>query len=299
MRATKKSAALVVIAAVLLAAGIAGALDGDPPAASGWWTDQPGATAQPDGGFQVGGIGGQPVSVAAVRFSTPSGVVSATLSLQESGGFVTPATSLQVCPTTDPWEPANPGPMADAPAPDCSEPVVLTRDADKLEWTAEVAGLLPSLGGEPALMIVPATEGASGSPLDPGSSVTFSGAALKVVAAPGTTASPTTSLSFTSPSGGGGSSSPSFGGSPSSGSVSGIGPVTPTSVAAAPPTTVASPNEEAFAPPALSAGATPGGGDSNQPWERLLFLVPLSAAIGVGSVYSKRLLQQRGVLEEA
>jgi hypothetical protein len=290
----------VLFVGVLLVGTIAGALDGDPPAATGWWTDQPGAAAQPDGGFQVGGVGGQPVSVAAVRFSTPSGVTTATISLQESGGFVTPASSLQVCPTADPWEPANPGATADAPTPDCTNPIVLTRDAENLVWTAEVGQLLPSLGGEPSLMIVPGVEAGGGSPLDPGFSVTFSGAALAVTAAPGTTS--TTFSSFSPPSGGGGSggsSSPSFGGS-SSGSVNGIGPVTPTTAAPAPPTTVAATGGEAFAPPEFAAGATPGdGGGKKQPWQRLLLLVPLSAAIGVGTVYGKRILQQRGVLEEA
>lgn len=288
-----------LVSLVLLVAGVAGALDGDPPTTSGWWTDQPGAAAQPDGGFEVGGVGGQSVSVAAVRFSTPSGVTTATLSLQESGGFVTPASSLQVCPTVDPWEPANPGAMADAPAPDCTNPVPLTRDAAALVWTADVGTLLPSLGGEPSLMIVPGASGGGGSPLDPGFSVTFSGAALAVTAAPGTTT--TAFSSFTPPnSGGGGSSSPSNGFGSSSGSVSGIGPFTPTTAAPAPPTTAApTGNQEAFTPPALAAGATPGGGGKHQPWERLLFLLPLSAAIGVGTVYGKRLLQQRGVLEEA
>ena len=40
-------------------------------------------------------------------------------------------------------------------------------------------------------------------------------------------------------------------------------------------------------------------GGADQPWERLLILVPLSALIGAGTVYGKRVLQQRGVLEEA
>lgn len=289
-----------LFALVLLVTDVAGALDGDPPAKTGWWTSEPGAAAQPDGGFQVGALGGQAVSVAAVQFSAPSGVTSAKLTLQEaSGGFVTPASSLQVCVTTASWEPANPGAMADAPAADCSQKVDLTRDADKLMWTGEVAGLMPTAGGEPSLMIVPGETAASGSPVDPGFRVTFSGAALTVVSSPGTTTSPTTAEPYSGSTdfGGGGSSNPSFGGS-TGGSISDLGPVTPTTVATTPTTATTIAQVDPFQPPQLAAGATPGGGGgADQPWARLLFLVPLAAAAGVGSVYLRRLLAERGVVE--
>lgn len=293
-------AAVVVVLAAVTINGIAGAQD--PPAAVGWWSTDPSAQAQPDGGFQVSAALGEPVSIAAMRFSTPSGVTSAMLTLTEGGGFVTPATALQVCTTTSPWEPANPGAMEDAPEPECSAPVALERDAEAATWTANVGPLLPSLGGEPTLMIVPAETAGGGSPVDPGFRATFSGGTLAVVAAPGTT---TTSLSST-PGGagsGGFQSGPSAPPSSGSGSFSAPGP-------AAPPTTVADTTTatvparepssgEAFQPPDLAAGATPGGGGADQPWERLLFLVPIAAAIGVGSVYARRYLAQRGVVEAA
>jgi hypothetical protein len=290
-----------LIAVVLLASGVAAALDGDPPSNTGWWSSEPGASAQPDGGFQVGAVGGTATSVAAIRFATPSGVSSAQLSLQEaSGGFVTPATSLQVCVTTAAWEPANPGAMADAPAADCAQKAPLTRDATSLVWSADVTALLPSLGGEPSLMIVPGEAPGGGSPLDPGFRVAFSAATLAVTAADSSAvATPTTAFSS-----GGGTDFSSPGGSTSydpgtaGGAISGIGAVTPPT--AAPATTSSTiAQSEAFSPPQLAAGASPGGGGggSSKPWVRLLFLVPLSAAIGVGNVYLKRLLTERGVVE--
>ena len=292
--------ALVPVLLVVALGGIASALDGDPPANVGWWSQDPTASAQPDGGFQVSGIAGEAVSVAAVRFSTPSGVVTANLTLQEAdGGFVTPATALQVCKTTEPWEPANPGAYDDAPTPDCSAPVSLERDADALVWSAPVGALLPSLGGETSLMIVPAETAGGGSPLDPGFQVTFSEAALAVVSAPGTTAGPSTTFSSGSLGGSGGGG---FSGGTSGGSS--FTPPPPSPVTTQAPTTPDTQPEsaasgEAFTPPALAGGATPGGGGSDQPWERLLILVPLSALIGAGTVYGKRVLQQRGVLEQA
>jgi hypothetical protein len=290
----RRTTAALLILVVLLCTGIAGALDGDPPSSTGWWSQNPGASAQEGSGFEVAALAGQPVSVAAVRFSVPSGVTRATLTLQETGGFVTPASSLQVCKTTEPWEPTNPGAYDDAPTPDCTAPVPLARDTESLVWTAEVIGLLPSLGGEASLMIVPSETAGGGSPLDPGYQVTFSEAALAITAAPGTTVAPSTT--FRAP------SSPAFsGGSTGGGSsftppgpVATTVPITPDTV----PVDEQPQSGEAFQPPTLAGGAAPGGG-ADQPWAKLFFLVPLSAIIGAATVYAKRILQQRGVLEEA
>jgi hypothetical protein len=295
MRRRLVAAALVVLP--LASAGIAAALDGDPPSNVGWWSSEPGASAQPEGGFMVSAIGGSATSVAAVRFSTPSGVVSANLSLQEaSGGFVTPATALEVCVTTDPWQPANPGAMADAPKPDCTNKIDLTRDQASLVWSADVSSLMPTLGGEPSLMIVPGETPGGGSPLDPGFRIVFSEAKLALVSAPGTTspsppASGGTPTDFSDP-----GSSASYDPGSAGGSISGIGAVTPTTAAPAATSTTIK-QAEAFSPPQLAKGASPGGGGADQPWWRLLFLVPISALIGVGTVFARRVLQQRGVVE--
>ena len=284
----------VLLAFVVVLSGVAAALDGDAPQTTGWWSSEPGASAQDGGGFQVSAVGGTATSVAAVRFSTPSGVTSATLSLQEaSGGFVTPATSLQACATQDQWQPANPGAMADAPKADCSQAVPLSRDATSLVWSGDVAKLLPTGGGTPSLMIVPGTTPGGGSPLDPGFRITFSEAKLAVVSAPGTTAAPSTdSVDFSSP-----GSASSYDPSTSGGSIAGIGAVTPTTEAPATTTSSTIKQAEPFAAPALTKGASPGRSRKHQPWARLLFLVPISAALGVASVYGRRLLSERGVVE--
>ena len=120
---------LIATALCALAVGtFAGTASGEAPSSVGWWTSTPGAAAAEDGGFEVAAVAGNPTSVAALRFATASGGSTATLTLNESGGTVTPTAALQVCPTTQPWEPANPGALEDAPEPDCSAAVPLTRD---------------------------------------------------------------------------------------------------------------------------------------------------------------------------
>lgn len=296
----RRLAALAPILLVALLSGIAGALDGSPPANTGWWSRDPTAAEQPAGGFQISSVAGEPVSVAALRFQVSSGVTTANLSLQESGGFVTPAAGLQVCKTTEPWEPANPGAYDDAPTPDCASPVDLERDAEARIWSAPVSSLVPTVGGEVSLMILPSESAGGGAPLDPGFQVTFSGSALEVVSAPGTTSGPPTTFSSpSSPSfGGGDGGGGGFGGTPSftpPGSATAATTIAPTTPDTVPDSAAGG---EAFMPPELAGGATPGGG-TDQPWERLLILVPVSAAVGVGMVFGRRLLERRGVLEEA
>lgn len=294
--------ASMALASLGLLGGTAAA-DGDPPAAVGWWTRAPGASAAPDGGFEVAALGSEPASVAALRFDVSGTPTAATLTLVESGGTVTPATALQVCTTTAPWEPANPGAYDDAPEADCAAAVDLTRDEEAAEWTAEVGSLLAA----GSLMIVPADTPGGGSPLDPGFRVTFSEAALAVVATPSVSSSP----AFAQPTPGGGAySSPAT--SSTAGGFGGGGgsdfTVTP-APAGAPEagttvTTVAVDEEleegdgggaeEAFGAPELVAGAggSRGGG---KPWGRLLVLAPLSAVVGVVTVEGQKRLARRGV----
>lgn len=307
---------LIGLAVGALALGLStGAASGEAPSAVGWWTSTPGAAAADDGGFEVSAVAGSPVSVAALRFATAAAGSTATLTLTEAGGTVTPTTALQACPTTDPWQPANPGPMEEAPEPDCTAAVELTRDEEAATWTGSVGGIL----GAGSIMIVPSETPGGGSPLDVGFRVTFSGADLVVTTPSVSPTGPSAPAPLPSGSGGSGSGSGSSGGSgggsstpvtPSSGgSFSGPGPVTPTTVAGGGTTvtTVAvsedgaddGGSEEAFGAPDLAPGATVGGGGTDQPWERLLFLVPLSGLMGVLWIYAKRFLTQRGVLEEA
>lgn len=285
--------------ALLIAAPAAHAHNGDHATAVGWWTSQPGASEAAENGFEVAAFAGEPVSIAALRFTVAGSPTSATLTVAEAdGATVTPATALQACSTADPWEPEDPGAMGDAPKPDCTNGVDLTRDEAAKTWTGDVGALLA--GG--SLMIVPGEAPAGGAPIDPGFRLELTEAALAVTAAPDISGSP----AFAEPSGGGGSSG--FSPSPSS-SGSFSTPAAPLgSVDAAPPpapdagttaTTVAaeegSAEGEEVAFEGFAEGAEPVGG--GKPWARLLLLVPLSAVGGIASVYSKKLLAQRGMVE--
>ncbi len=53
MRRLVRHVAGLGLAAVVLVPAAAVAAAGNAPTATGWWTDQPGATAEPDGGFRV------------------------------------------------------------------------------------------------------------------------------------------------------------------------------------------------------------------------------------------------------
>ena len=272
------------------------ALEGDAPTTVGWWSQDPTAAEQPEGGFQVSAVGGEAVSIAALRFDVADDATNATLELQEAeGSVVSPATALQVCRTTEQWEPANPGAFADAPEPDCEAAVDLQRDETTLVWTASVGSLLADGA---SLVVTPADTAGGGAPVDPGFQVTFTEAALAVVAGPALPAGAAPMPSSTPPA----ASSPSFSGAGGS-SFTPPGGVTPAAPAAdaTTPTTVAVEDAEgdaAVASPMFESEGDDGGG-ANQPWSKLLVLVPLSALIGVAFVYGKRLLQQRGVLEEA
>jgi hypothetical protein len=297
MRRLTKLSLLAIPALALVPAGIAAAaIEGDQPAAVGWWSQDPTAAEQPDGGFQVAAAGGQPVSVAAVRFTVPDGATSATLHLQEAeGSVVSPTTALQACPTADQWEPANPGAFDDAPAPDCEVPIALTRDETALTWSASVpAGVAGSL------VIVPGETAGGGAPIDPAFQLTFTGAALEVSTGAGAGGfsgpTPPSPTAYKAP--GGGASSFSGAGSSSFAAPGPVAssPTTATTAVAETTATTAAPIEgEAIQP---FEGGT-GGGGVDQPWERLLILVPLSALAGVAFVYGKRILRQRGVLEQA
>ncbi len=250
------------------------------------------------------------MAVAALRFSVPDDVMTATLTLEEAdGSVVTPATALQACPTSADWAAANPGPSADAPEPDCTSPVALTRDSDSLRWTGDVGSLFATGGGERSLMILPADPPDGGPPVDPGFRVSFSGASLATTTPPATT--PTTAFAGSPPSSA--SPSPAVGAgstaSSSSDSLPDVSSYTPsgdsslspatTAVSTTPttaPAEVAAPAVDtgAFQPPTLAEGAVAGGGGgADQPWGRLVVLVPLSAAIGVASTFGRRFLARR------
>lgn len=264
----------------------------------GWWSTNPAALPQPDGGFQVAATPtGESEAVAALRLVIAgSAITSLEVQFDEASSVGTEFGALKLCPTTDQWAGANPGAAADAPNPDCSTSVVLTRTLDGV-WLGDLADLAPD-GGEVSLMVVPHYEppAAVGPPM----SVAISGGAFTATSL----GAPTTTIGGTGSPGG----SPD-GGDPADffGSISGggfgvggfateppdFGVVTPepppSSTGVVAPSSPA--DDDAFALPPIERG--PGA-----PWIRLRVLVPLSVALGFGAARLRRALAE-GLLGRA
>jgi hypothetical protein len=258
----------------------------------GWWSSRPTALAQPEKGFEVAaGPTGDAQSVAAIRLSIAPGTVSSLeVRLHEASALGAEFGILRVCTTTAPWTPANPGAFEQAPAPDCTAAVNLTRTGDGF-WIGDVASLAPS-GGQVSLMIVPLYQPPV--PVGPGMTVTISAGEFKAsgVSTGGggttdttdgsSTIDPSSEEVFVSPDGGSfgiGSDQfqPDFG-------------ATTTTAVLATPTTAAPAGDDDFA---LDPIANEG---ESKPWVRLVLLVPLCAGFGVGGVHLRRLLGERGLL---
>lgn len=267
----------------------------------GWWSSQPTAVAQPEGGFQIAaGATGEAQSVAALRLSMPAAKVdSLQVRLVESSSLGTELGVLQLCRTSDPWTAANPGAFDDAPEPDCTVSAGLTRTTDGV-WLGDAAALAPE-GGDVSVMIVPKYQPPA--PIGPGMIVTISGGEFTGLGSPlaptdtTSTFDPGTSPSFSGgesdpfgPVGAGSFGVPAFGGSADFGDV-------PIEVANPAPTGAATGGSDAAAHGADELALTPIDQESGPPppWIRLVVLVPLSAAVGAGSVRARRLLALRAI----
>ena len=263
----------------------------------GWWTDRPGAAAAAEGGFEVGaGIDGAEQSVAALRLHFDAGSVTAfEVILTEVTSFGTQFGGLKVCTTGPFWQGANPGTLDQAPEPDCSAEVQLTR-SNSGAWLGSLASLVRP-GGEVSLMILPVY--APPVPVGPGMVVQIG--AVEITTAEGTpTTTTTTTTTTTVPVG-------AVGDGTDGGALAG-----------------GDPPQNFFEVPGApaDAGGEPAGGDpgvapvdegtteddefftlgpledaegDNRPWARLLLLVPLSAGAGAGVVYLRRYMNERGI----
>ena len=290
-------------------------------AETGWWSQRPGATEQPEGGVEVAAALGGPQSVAALRIAVTGGeVTTAKLTIEETGGVGQPTATLLVCPTSDQWKAANPGPWDDAPAPDCGNSVTLTRAEDGATWTADIGILL--VGASTSLMIVPSPQGPSGLPVGFGYQVTFGKATIEAagggVGAGGL--APPVPESGGPPGdlgeipGGGGTepgSSPSFETPPPSSAGdpaldTSTPPPAPGDAGVAPAPDVGaveldtSGGDAASSSPegavdAFAAGPTAAGGGERAKWGRLVFLLPFCAMVGAGIAYGRPWLRERGI----
>lgn len=300
------AAVLVLVPASPAAAAVTATV-----AETGWWSQRPGATAQDDGGFEVAAALGTEQSVAALRIQVSGGqVTTATLTIEETGGVGQSEAPLTVCPTAVPWTAANPGAYSEAPEPDCTRTVELTRAADGASWTADVGILLGE--GETSLVVVPGTGGPGGLPLGPGYQVTFGAATVQAAGADGAGGG----LAAPEPEGiappgaggddlGGGEfdSAPAPGADSPSFATPGVDPAfdastpPPEPAAAAPGLPQGGADDAASTgPPAeqpvgavssFASGPVSSDGGGNQPWGRLLFLVPLCALAGAGVAYGR------------
>src|SRR4051812_22721748 len=151
-RATRDRRAPITVLAMTLAVAATwlwpAASQGDPLTASvvrvGWWSQQPGAQAQGDGGFQVAEAAQQKQSVAAVEVSVgdAESVTTATLKLTEGQSVNPDNAGLDACTTSGGWKDANPGAWGDAPPADCSSAVHLQRDAASTSWSGDISKLV-------------------------------------------------------------------------------------------------------------------------------------------------------------
>ena len=274
----------------------------------GWWTDRPVAPEAGEGAFEVAaGPDGGVQSVAAFQVTIPASQVDTfTLTLVETagvGGQVSGA--LAICPTAEPWTPADPGALEDAPEADCSRRVFMTPVVEDRVWIGDIAPLVAD-GGTVSLVVLPDYAAPSPVPLGPGMVVRI--AELQIEAEGSDTPAPTTTttLDFATPDGGNQfEESPDSGfsaapvpdsGFSSGGSFDSDGPtVIEEPVGTAAPVTEVdgelAADDEFFSLELEDAVA----GD-DRPWIRLLVLVPLSGAIGFGSARIRRMAQEGALI---
>lgn len=259
--------------------------------AVGWWSSNPVAVAQPEGGFQVAaGPDGSTQSLAAVRLSiAATHVDSLPVHLVESSSVGTDFGILRMCTTKDAWTAANPGTMDSAPKPDCSVSASLTRTVDG-SWLGDAAALAPD-GGDVSLMVVPVFQPPSPAPIGPGLIVTISGGQFTATGSNVTSTTASTVDSSSVGSGSDGSTIDYFGtsgggsfGIPDSTITPSFGSVAP------PPEQVAAPSRSTTNGFALTPVKSDGGPAT--PWIRLIILLPLSAGVGVGAARLRRAIAE-------
>ena len=273
----KRVARIAVLGAVLALAGYLvafaqGSADLTSVDKIGWWTRRPGAQPTKTAAFEVAtGVQGEE-SVAALRILIRGTITKATIVLTESDAPFSSITTpkLKVCPTSAPWLVADGGAYADAPKPDCSQSVDLTRkvNADMAGvWSGDVTNLLSGARSETSLMVLPVPD--TSSPLPQ----TYYLKLTARIAAEGTpdvqpAASPTTVR--TSPviaAGGTANPAPRVTSTPN--------PTTAPTTAPAVPSTTPAPTATNV-PKRLTVSVP----NQHKPWGKLFLLVPLALVLG-------------------
>jgi hypothetical protein len=277
---------LVGVVVTVVAAALALPLGGASAAGAsitqvGWWSQRPGASELPKGGFELALAPTGALSQAAMRIEVDAVQLnSALVVLLESSAAGAEAASVLACPTTADWTAANPGAWNERPTPNCNKSVPLSRSFDG-DWSGDIRELL-SLGTV-SIVLVPASHpDTQGAPIP--YQIVFENARLlaSAPAAPSTPAprdggAPVITQApprrVTAPE------------APQSGTAGG-----PPAVVAEPEPTEA-PADDDF-PQALDDTEQVG---SNRPWWRLVILLPLASLVGVAAVYTRRMLRERGL----
>jgi hypothetical protein len=268
-------------AAVLFGyAPAASAQDAASVTAVGWWTQRPGASALPDGGFEIAGAPSGPISEAALRVEVRSAQISfALLELTESSQVFGSVAGINACPTTDSWKPANPGAWGDAPTPRCESVEVPLSRSDTGLWTGDVSRLLRVGTVSIVLVGVPATS--DGAPI--AFQTVFAGARLTASAPTTPTAPPPET-----------SEPPAYTSPDDTTTVVPTPDPSPATALEPPPAVLTTPEEPGL--DATTATATdPDDGGESAPWWRLIFLVPISIAVGIVAAFVRRAAIERGI----
>ena len=293
------AAAALVVGAAVVAALVPSVLAQSSLAVTvdrvGWWTNQPVAAPAGEGAFEVATApDGTTQSVAAFQVSIPAEQVdSFALTLVETAGYGSEFASVSICRTEESWDAVDAGALDDAPAPDCATRVHLTRVLEERTWIGDIAPVV-SGGGTVSLMLLP--EYHPPVPVGTGMASRVSEIGIEAKGTAGATTT-TTALDFTTPGG-----SNQYDPVPDSGITSGPDPYVdlPSSGSA----------DFGPAPTAADPAAEPSGGDDDEmavdeeffaldpeeavaadrrPWARLVFIVPLAVAFGIGSARLRRL----------
>ena len=284
---------LVLILAAILPASAQESVSAD-VTETGWWSNRIGAAERPEGGFEVAaGIDGAIQSMGALRILIGTDSVSTLeIALTEFASSTTGTDfgTIRLCPTTTDWQAANPGPLSEAPKFDCDAGSVDLAHSTDMRYLGDIASLAPA-GGEVSLAVVP--NYAPPVPLGPGMLVQIDSVTLKATGGgPTTTTSPPVTDfddSFTP--------EPNIDLDPGGFTDPGAAfpdPPSPDDAATTPTTLLPKVPQDEFvggAPIDISADS-----GETAPWFRLLFLTPLAAAIGLGSVFLRRQLEERGLL---
>jgi hypothetical protein len=190
---------------------------------------------------------------------------------------ITPG-KLRVCTTNVPWIVVDGGAYADAPTPDCSNAVELTRTKDPAgngSWAGDVTRFLAGVRSEVTLMVVPSPDPAAVLPAPYW--IKF----LARVDAEGTPDTPTpTPVTAAAPTPGANTPAAPRVTTPTG---------TPAPATTAPPTTAAPP--AVAAPPRRFAVAS--ASHQKKPWGKLFILLPLAAIAAAGYTGGRKYWEQR------